>query len=85
VENYIVRIYRRETGDPDSVVGTVECVESRLHKAFHGLHRLGDLLTRAGMLGTDEAGTPPPPASPPASAVRADAASRTTRNHSEES
>jgi hypothetical protein len=84
VENYIVRIYRREADDPDSVVGTVECVESRLHKAFHGLHRLGDLLTHAGMLGTDGADTLPGPPLPAASALGTGADSRTTRNRSEE-
>jgi hypothetical protein len=85
MENYIVRVYRRETGDPDSVVGTVECVESRLHKAFHGLHRLGELLTHEGMLGTDAMDRSSRPALTIPSAIEAGADSTTTRNRSEES
>lgn len=55
MENYIVRIYRREAGDPYSIVGTVECVETNRQKPFHGLHRLGDLLACGGMSGDETA------------------------------
>jgi hypothetical protein len=64
VENYIVRIYRRETDDPNGVIGTVECVETRTNKPFHGLRRLGDLLATRGMAeapDTDAAGETPLP------------------------
>lgn len=57
VENYIVRIYRRETDDPRGVVGTVECVESRQNMPFHGLHKLGELLANRGMAEPADAGT----------------------------
>ena len=54
MENYIVRIYRRDADDPGSVVGTVECVETRMNKPFHGLKRLGDLLATEGMGATGD-------------------------------
>ena len=50
VENYIVRIYRREADDPASVVGIIECVESSVQVPFHGLGKLGDLLACGKML-----------------------------------
>ena len=49
MENYIVRIYRREADDPGSVIGTVECVETRQNKPFHGLEKLSDLLATESM------------------------------------
>lgn len=64
VENYIVRIYRREANDPDRVVGTVECVETRSHRPFHGLHSLGDLLADAGIVTIAEAKKPSASVSP---------------------
>lgn len=85
MENYIVRIYRREAGDPDHVVGTVECVETRLHKAFHGLRKLGDLLTHAGMLDTDDAGHPSGAAAPATGTIRTGADAQTDKKPSEES
>lgn len=45
MENYIVRIYRRDETDPDKVAGTFESVESENRKAFTSLSSLIDLLT----------------------------------------
>lgn len=73
VENYIVRIYRREANDPDRVVGTVECVETRSHKPFHGLDALGDLLADAGMGTVAEAKKPSASVPPDASVIDAGA------------
>lgn len=72
VENYIVRIYRREADDPDRVVGTVECVETRSHKPFHGLHALGDLLADAGLTTVAEADKAFAPAPADAPVIGAD-------------
>lgn len=46
MENYIVRIYRRDPSDPDAIIGTVECVETQTQQPFHGIRKLGNLLSR---------------------------------------
>lgn len=47
VENYIVRIYRRNADDPECVVGTVECVESQIQRPFSSMHALEKYLSGA--------------------------------------
>ena len=57
VENYIVRIYRRDADDPEGVVGTVECVETQIQQPFHGIGRLGMLLSGTAQVSADQSGT----------------------------
>jgi hypothetical protein len=45
MENYIVRIYRRDETDPDKMAGTFESVENETRNAFTSLGSLIDLLT----------------------------------------
>lgn len=45
MENYIVRIYRRNSDDPEGVVGTVECVESQIQRPFSSMHSLEKYLS----------------------------------------
>ena len=45
MENYIVRIYRRDETDTNKVVGTLESVEKQTQETFKTLGRLVDLLT----------------------------------------
>lgn len=54
MENYIVRIYRRDTDHPDDVVGTVECVETQIKRPFHGIRKLGGLLSEKILIGRRE-------------------------------
>lgn len=44
VDNYIVRIYRRNEDDPREVTGIVECVETEERQAFHNLDELWNVL-----------------------------------------
>jgi hypothetical protein len=44
MENYIVRIYRRDETDPDKLSGTFESVENETRNAFTSLNSLIDLL-----------------------------------------
>ena len=48
MENYIVRIYRRDQTDPDKVAGTFESVENETRNGFTSLGSLIDLLTTKG-------------------------------------
>ena len=48
MENYIVRIYRRDQTDPDKVAGTFESVENETRNGFTSLSSLIDLLTTKG-------------------------------------
>jgi hypothetical protein len=54
VENYIVRIYRREADDPDKVVGTVERAETQEKKPFHGLPALSRMLSSPDAQGSGD-------------------------------
>jgi hypothetical protein len=45
VENYIVRIYRRDIADPNGIVGLVEMVEREETVAFHSIFELLEILT----------------------------------------
>ncbi len=45
MENYIVRIYRRDANDPNHVIGTVEHAETRERSSFHSLAALIGLLS----------------------------------------
>ena len=45
MENYIVRIYRRDTTDPEKMAGIFESVENQTQDAFTSLGSLVDLLT----------------------------------------
>ena len=40
MENYIVRIYRRDDSQRDSIVGLIESVETGETKAFHTIRDL---------------------------------------------
>jgi hypothetical protein len=44
VENYIVRIYRRDHGDPERLTGLLESVEEGTRHPFHTLNELCALL-----------------------------------------
>ena len=45
MENYIVRIYRRDEQNPDDVIGMVERVEWDDRQPFHGLSELCEILS----------------------------------------
>jgi len=44
MENYIVRIYRRDPDDSDSVTGMLESVEQETRRPFHSLDALRSML-----------------------------------------
>ncbi len=44
MENYIVRIYRRDSIDPDRVYGVLESVEQETRHPFASLHTLQEML-----------------------------------------
>jgi len=44
MENYIVRIYRRDDSDPDAVMGVVESVEDDRQQTFDSIEQLSSLL-----------------------------------------
>ena len=60
LESFIVRIYRIDTGNPETVTGVLESIDgSRERKPFVSLGELGSLLCRqAGKLG--QRGRKPP-------------------------
>ncbi|HHJ16141.1 MAG TPA: hypothetical protein ENJ80_05525 [Gammaproteobacteria bacterium] len=45
MENYIVRIYRRDENDPEKVTGMLESVEYETRESFHSINALQALLT----------------------------------------
>ncbi len=45
MENYIVRIYRRDTTDPEKMAGTLESVENQTEDAFTSLGNLIDMFS----------------------------------------
>jgi len=45
MENYIVRIYRRDDLNPDDVIGMVERVERDDRQPFHSLSELYEILS----------------------------------------
>ena len=47
VENYIIRIYRRDASDPDSLSGLLESVERETRHSFQTLKELRELLAPA--------------------------------------
>ena len=44
MENYIVRIYRRDSDQPDSIVGLVESVETGEIQSFHSVSELTEII-----------------------------------------
>ena len=44
MENYIVRIYRRNSNDPDQVNGILESVEQETRRSFSDLDTLNTML-----------------------------------------
>ncbi len=44
MENYIVRIYRRDSADPNKVAGVFESVEQETENTFTSLNSLVELL-----------------------------------------
>lgn len=48
MENYIVRIYRRDNNNPKNVVGMLENVETQQQQPFHDLVTLTRLLSGQG-------------------------------------
>lgn len=51
MENYIVRIYRRDAADPNKVAGIFESVEQQTEKSFTSLNSLLSLLAKAPAAG----------------------------------
>lgn len=45
MESYIVRIIRREKGNPELILGTVEEVETEKRTGFNSFEKLKDTLT----------------------------------------
>lgn len=62
MENYIVRIYRRDDNDSENVVGMLENVETQQQQLFHNLVTLTKLLT--GRSGGNAGSTQPDDSSP---------------------
>ena len=52
MENYIVRIYRRDRDNPDQVTGILESVEEETQQTFHTLDTLHSFLLRQSAPGT---------------------------------
>jgi hypothetical protein len=48
MENYIIRIYRRDPADPHKPVGMVEIVETSETRAFTQASELVDIICSAG-------------------------------------
>lgn len=49
MENYIVRIYRRDDSNSENVIGMVESVETQRQQPFHNLVTLTELLSGKGV------------------------------------
>jgi hypothetical protein len=47
LDNYIVRIYRRDKSDPDRIVGIVEDIGSNVQRRFIGFPELSKILVAA--------------------------------------
>ena len=47
MENYIVRIYRRDCSNPEKVTGMLESVEQETRQPFHSIGALRSLLSAA--------------------------------------
>ncbi|MGZ8428821.1 MAG: hypothetical protein ACXWWV_04435 [Candidatus Deferrimicrobiaceae bacterium] len=47
LDNYIVRIYRRDKSDPDRIVGIVEDIASNVQRRFTGFQELSKILVAA--------------------------------------
>lgn len=47
MENYIVRIYRRDSDDPNKLTGICESVEKETRDSFNTLGKLVSLISRA--------------------------------------
>ncbi len=47
MENYIVRVYRRDAADPNKLVGVCESVEKETRDVFHTLGTLMSLISPA--------------------------------------
>lgn len=45
MENFIVRVYRRDDNNPDTVVGVLENVETQQQRPFHNLVSLCRMLS----------------------------------------
>ncbi len=54
MDYYIIRIYRREKGDPDGLVGTVEPASSQDRTAFTKPEELWDILRGGKAARTEE-------------------------------
>jgi len=54
MENYIVRIYRRDDDDPDAVMGVVESVEHDRQQTFDSIEALSSLLASTDAYDTSE-------------------------------
>jgi hypothetical protein len=48
METYIVRIYRRQEGDPEALIGDVEKAGVDKRSVFHSFKGLCDILTTQG-------------------------------------
>jgi hypothetical protein len=48
MDNYIVRIYRRDRRHPEQLVGLVENVEQESQQRFHTAHELLAILLESG-------------------------------------
>ena len=53
MENYIVRIYRRDAGDPTKLVGVCESVERETRDTFKTLGKLMSLISPARSVDAD--------------------------------
>ena len=59
MENYIVRIYRRDSADPGRIHGVLESVEQNIQQPFASLDSLKNMLTtspealKAGVASSD--------------------------------
>lgn len=54
MENYIVRIYRRDSADPNKLVGVCESVEQQTRDSFNTLGRLMSLISPARVVPVEE-------------------------------
>jgi hypothetical protein len=55
MENYIVRIYRRDECQPDNIAGLVETAETGATQPFHSLSELTMILAETPMMVAENA------------------------------
>jgi len=51
MDSYLIRVYRREKGNPESIVGIIEEIGAKEKHSFKNLSELGKIICPAGKKG----------------------------------